>query len=213
MTDAIFGPLVGLPDIEKAALNQLETWLPEMLSVLERRKRLPLGTLYRPPSPASYFGGLDFLSIQRDRLPAVIVGVQPTGATERTGGSYGSWFEIQVGVAIATEDEHESRMMAGYYGVAVSAAIVQHGSLGGISSRTEMVTAPAVEFIEDDKRRVVLSRTIFHAFVDALVDETAGTDTPTPQMSPQYSGLPDQPYGNRPVVTSTPVTLVTGPAR
>lgn len=211
MTDAIFGPLLGLPDIEKAALNQLEAWLPEMLSVVERVKGMPVGTLHRPPSPDSYYGGLDFLSIQKDRLPAVIVGVQPTGSTERTAGLYGSWFEIQVGVAIMTEDEHESRMMAGYYGIAVSAAVVQHGSLGGISSRTEMVGAPAVEFIEDDKRRLVLSRTTFHAYVDGLVDESAGTNTPTPQQAPEYSGSPDQPYGNRPVVTSTPVTLVAEP--
>ena len=101
--------------------------------------------------------------------------------------------------------------MAGHAGTAVMAAIVQHGSLGGLATRTKMTSAPSVSFIDPDKRRLARSLTTFHVFVDGLADDSAGTSTPTAPDSPQYPGNPDDPFGDWPTVVNPSVTLVAEP--
>lgn len=208
MTDNIFGSLRGTPDVEFAVRNTIETWLPYMLRVLERRHDLPAGTLREPPHPHSYRGGLDFETWKEVDCPTIIAVVNPTGKTERNSAGYGQWFEVEIGTIHIEGSEDEARIMAGHFGTAVMAAIAQHGSLGGIATRTELVSASVVEFPEPDKRRLTRSRTTFNVFVDGLVDDHAGPNTPTPPDSPQYPGDPDSPWPDLPVVTSTPVTLV-----
>lgn len=208
MTDTIFGSLRGTPDVEFAVLNTIETWLPTMLRVIERRHDLPAGTLREPPGRHAYKGGIDFDSWQEDRCPMIIAVVNPTGTTERNADGYGQWFEVEIGTIHIEDSEDEARVMAAHVGTAVMAAIGQHGSLGGIATRTELVSAPVTEFPEPDKRRLTRSRTTFHVFVDGLMSDSAGPNTPAPPDSPQYPGDPDAPWHDYPVVTSTPVTVV-----
>lgn len=208
MTDTIFGPLAGTPDVETAYLRLLQDWLPAMLYVLERQKGLPRHSIIRPPGPSSYIGGLDFDTYEQDLCPMITVVVNPTGGTERNGAGYGQWFEVQVGVSVVSESEDEARLAAGYLGIAASAAITQNGSLGGLATRTEMISAPGTEFIDSDIRRLCLSRAVYQTFVDGLVDPNSGPGTPTPPDSPYYGGKPSTPFSDPPVVSSTPVTLV-----
>jgi hypothetical protein len=210
-TDNIFGPLRGNADVEFAVLNTIETWLPTMLRVLERRHELPAGLLREPPGRNSYVGGLDFESTQADICPMVIVVVNPTGTAERNSASYGQWFEVEVGTIHIEDTEDEARVMAGHVGTAVMSAVLQHGSLGGLATRTELVSAPVVEFVDPDKRHFSRSRTTFHIFVDGLANESAGPSTPTPPDSPQHPADPDGPWTDFPTVVSTPVTLVAEP--
>lgn len=207
MTDLIFGTVRGLPHVEKAYLNTLETWMPEMLSLVEREHGMPAGTLHRPLGSNSYRGGLDFELMRGDELPLVIVTVTPAGNSERAGSIYASWFEVTVGMIVATESEHESRMMAGYCGLAVQASIAQHGSIGGLADQTEMTVVPNTEFIDPDQRLLMITKTTFQSFVSDLVDAAGGPKVAAPPQSPQYPGQPDQPWNDQPVVTSTPVVL------
>jgi hypothetical protein len=124
---------------------------------------------------------------------------------------YGQWFEVEVSTTHIEETEDDARVIAGRVGVAVMAAIIQNGSLGGLASRTELVSAPTVAFTDPDKRRVAQSLTTFHVFVDGLVSENAGTNTPTPPDSPQYPGNPTDPFHDWPVVVTPSVTLVAEP--
>jgi hypothetical protein len=210
-TDAIFDSLLAQPDVEFAVLNTLETWLPTMLGVIERRHSLPAGTLRKPPGRDSYIGGIDHESWTQDLCPMVIAVVNPTGNAERVATGYGQWFEIEVSTTHIEDTEDEARVMAGRVGTAVMGALVQNGSLGGVASRTELVSSPTVELADPDQRRVVRSLTIFHAFVDGLANENAGTNTPTPTGSPQYPGTPDAPFADWPVVVTPSVTLVAEP--
>jgi hypothetical protein len=207
-TDNIFGSLRGTPDVEFAVLNTLETWLPVMLRVLERRHSLPAGTLREPPGRSSYIGGTDLTSWREDICPMVIAVVNPTGQTEHNSAGYGQWYEVEVGTIHIEASEDEARVMAGHVGTAVMASLAQHGSLGGLATRTNLISAATVELPDPDERVVSRSRSMFHVFIDGLVDDTAGPNTPTPPDSPQYGGDPDAPWTDRPVVLSTPVTLV-----
>lgn len=211
MTDAIFGSLRGHPDVEAAVLSTLRTWLPTMLRVRERRLTMPPGTLRDPPGADSYIGGIDHENWEQDLCPMVIVVVNPTGNAERNSGSYGQWFEVEVSATHIESTEDESRVMAGHVGVAVMAALTQNGGLGGFASRTELASAPRVEFVDPDQRRLTRSITVFHVFVDGLVSENAGTNTPTPAASPQYPGSPTQPFTDWPTVVTPSVTLVAEP--
>jgi hypothetical protein len=211
LTDAIFGSLRGPTDVERAVLNTLKTWLPTMLRVLERREGLRRGTLRPPPGHDSYIGGIDHENWDQDFCPMAIVVVNPAGDAERTSHGYGQWFEVEVSTTHIEETEDDARVIAGRVGVAVMAAIIQNGSLGGLASRTELVSAPTVAFTDPDKRRVAQSLTTFHVFVDGLVSENAGTNTPTPPDSPQYPGNPTDPFSDWPVVVTPSVTLVAEP--
>lgn len=210
-TDNIFGSLRGTPDVEAATLSVLRTWLPYHLRVLERRHGLPLGQLREPPGLDSYIGSVDFQSYRHDICPVITVVVAPTGTTERNASGYGQWYEIEVGATVIETDEDESRIMAGHYGTAFVSAIAQHGSLGGLATRTTVITAAAVELPDADKRKVALARATFHSFIDGLVDETAGPNVSVPPDSPQAPGTPNGPWSDFPTVVETPITFVADP--
>lgn len=207
LTDAIFGPLLGTPTVESAVLNTLEAWLPAMLRVVERRHTLSAGLLRDPPGRNSYVGGIDFDSWQEDLCPMIIAVCKPLGAADRSPAGYGQAFSVEVGAVVFTETENESRVMAGHYGTAIMAAIAQRGDLGGIAAHTRLASAPIVEFIDPEARRLVLVRTPFESYIPGLVDELAGPKTPLPADSPQYGGTPGAPWSDAPAHTSTKVTV------
>lgn len=196
LTDAIFGPITGTPQVEFAVLDTLEAWVPFMLRVLERRLDVPRDTLIAPPSRASYRGGIDFESWDGDSLPNVLVVARPTGAADRSGSGYSQWFELEIAPIVITETEDESRILCGHLATAIMATIAQHGDLGGIASTTQLISAPAPEFVDPTKRTTVRAPMTFHTYVEGLVDPIAGTLTPTPPDSPLYPGDPDEPMGD-----------------
>lgn len=206
---SIYGPLAGAPQVEAAVLETLRTWLPTYLWEVERQNGLQKGTLSHPPTPESYRGGLDFLDWQQDECPCVIVVVNPTGETERTGSiGYSQWYEVQVGAVLIDDDVDAARLGSGYYGTALQGAILQQGSLGGIAARTIMTAAPKLEFQDPDERVDLQVAATFEVFVAPIATDQGGPDVPEPADSPQYGGTPDAPYGNWPTVID-PVATVT----
>jgi hypothetical protein len=67
------GPLVAPWNVEQAALTTLRDHLFIYLAEVERKNGLEIGAIPRPPSDASFYGGIDFDSFQQDLTPSVIV--------------------------------------------------------------------------------------------------------------------------------------------
>lgn len=207
LTDAVFGPITGQPQVEFAVLDLLEAWVPFMLKVLERRLGVPRDTLLAPPGRHAYKGGIDFDSWDGHCLPNIIAVVKPTGEIDQNTSGCSQWFEVDIAVIVNTESEDESRILAGHIATAVHATIAQHGDLGGIASVTEPVSAPGPEFIDGDKRTLVRSVMTFRTYVEGLVNPRAGTLTPTPPDSPLYPDDPDEPMGDWSARTETNVSV------
>lgn len=198
---SIFGPLVGVPQVSAAALTMLQTWLPTYLWEIERANVLVRGTIPHPPTPESFRADRDFLGWQQDECPTVIAVVNPTGETERSASAgYSQWFEIQIGAVVIDETEETAELIAGYYGTAIQGAILQNGSLGGISQRTEMTSAPRLEFQDPDERLGLQAAATFEVLVPMIVNDRIGPDAPTPAQSSQYGGAPSAPFNDWPTV-------------
>lgn len=209
---SIFGTFVSQWDVEQAVVTTLKTWIRTYLAETERQAGLKLNTLQRPPTPESIYGDVDFTAWQQDQMPAVIVVCNPTGSAEnRPSVGYGQTYEVQVGAGVISQDVDEARMHASYYGTAISGAILQNGALGGIASRTTMDTAPTLSLPDPDLRITALCITVFHVYVQPIVNDGAGPDVPDPPDSPQYPGSPDEPWGDWPRVETTNVSLEARP--
>lgn len=209
---SIFGPLRGHPQVEDSVLSTLRLWLPTYLWEAERANGLRKGTLPHPPTPKSYRGGLDFFDWEQDECPTVIAVVNPMGEPERTASiGYSQWFEIQVGAVVIDDNPDIARAIAGYYGSAVTGAILQNGDLGGMASRTVMTAAPKLEFQDPDERIDLQVAATFESLVAPIVTDQGGPAVPTPPDSPQYGGTPDAPYSNWPEVQTATATVTAEP--
>lgn len=178
---ADFGGIVGLENVKQAIITMLSE-IPlngqaplfvYYLAAVERKNGLPPATLPVPPSSDSYYGGIDFESWNEGFFPSVIVVTQPVGAPERRGdGTYGQWFESKIGALVQGDDETNAQMRAAHYGIAITAAILEQGALGGIATKTILTGASEIEFLEDPATRTLArSVTTFHSFVDRIVGE------------------------------------------
>lgn len=198
------GHLVGPWQVEQAVISHLRTWLDTYLNETERQVGLRPRASKRPDSTWIY-GSTDFESYQEDCTPAVIVVCQPAASPPELFGSdgYEQWFETQVGCVITTrQDEDETRMWASIYATAVMGALIQHGAVGGISTRTVLTQAPHVTYLDPDKRNEATGVCVVNISVEPIVDEKLGPDAPDPTSDPP----PTQ--ADRPEVTTTTVTVV-----
>lgn len=177
----VFGPVIGPWNVEVAVLETLKTWLPACLYDLEIKNGLQQKALGRPPSVSAYRGGLDWLSVKEEWLPAVIAVANPVGEPERLPETIIQAFEVEVGCVVFSEEgtdpEGAARMRAGFFAAASMAAIVPRGALEGFAAQESvLVGAPRVEFFDDEQRKVAVGITTWHVYAEIL-DPNAGPVT------------------------------------
>lgn len=179
----IYGALIARGDVEHAALKVLSTppdgstypLLAYYLAERERQQHLKPRTLPLPPASDSYRGGLDFNAYAQDLCPMVIAVAQVIGPPERKEDArYGQWFSLQVGVIVVAADEDSTRALADEYGIALTAAIAQNGSLGKFATSTNLTGYPVTEFLDPTKRRLMRSVATFETYVEGVVGERQG---------------------------------------
>lgn len=207
MSGEAFGPLVATWNVEQVIVSVYREWLPTYLAAVERQNGLANKTLPRPPEAESYYGGLDFETEVQYGLPAVIVTVNPTGRPERRSTGYSQAYDIQVGCVIEMPSEEEARMVASLYGAA-SMLLVQLGGLRGLAERTVMESAPAVEFVDPERRQLARSVIGFTVYVETIILESgpAGeTITESPEIP---SANPEERPAERPTVATTHLTVL-----
>jgi hypothetical protein len=193
------GPLVAPWNVEQAALTTLRDHLFIYLAEVERKNGLDIGAIPRPPSDASFYGGIDADSFQQDLTPSVVVSCNPTGDTIRDPDGYLQAYDLQVAAVVIGNDETDGRMLAGLYAAACAGVVAHNGSLGGLAQSSRLVSAPAVEFPDPDERRLVRGTCGFHTWVLPILSEDGDPGAIDP---------PDQELPDLPTVQTTDLVIV-----
>lgn len=190
----IFGPLVGPITIENALIATLREWANEYAAEIERYEKLPKHTIGRPPVPEAFRGGLDWLSTKEDWLVEVKVICNPVGEPEWLSERYLQSFQVEVGVAVKSEEgtdpEAIARRNAGLWAAACMGAIMQHETLGlgaEVLQKTDLTGAPRVEFLDAEQRKFAVGITTYLVHVQ-LLEPKAGPkvkQTPIEETYPE----------------------------
>lgn len=198
MTDVI-GPFVSTYQIEQAVGPILSTWFDRYLAEVERAHSLTVGHLQRPKSAQTAY---DLENWPEAQLPALIVMCPGTvGEPEKQGtGLYGAWFEITVGLLVEDTTEANARMVAALNQVALELVMVQQASrLAGLGTnlrwQSRRIALPDVE-----NRTLALGESVFHAFVDGVLDHQGG---PAAGTAPAGEG----PFPPWPKVATADITV------
>jgi len=180
-----FGALVGPWQVEQAVITHLQTWLDTYLNEQERQLGLTPRASHRP-DPTWIYGATDFESYREDSTPAVIVVCNPadTGPELIASDAYEQWFSVRVGsVIVNRQDEDTTRMMASLYATAVMGALIQQGSVQGISNRTVLTQSPTVDYPDPDERLLAIGITGVNISA-AIGDEKLGPIETDPTSDP-----------------------------
>ena len=188
-SEVTFGPLIGSTDVRASALAQLQDAVQGVavyLRVLELRHGwdpLFLG------EPSSFRAGFDWETYASDTLPLLIVSSAPASPPARFGdGQYAQDFRLEVAAVISGDDELEAILVADEYGVAVCGSILQRGSLGGISTKTNLAAFPTSEFVAPQGPRSI-ARCV--SSFDVLVKPVLTENRQPPEIQPPYTLVKD----------------------
>lgn len=182
MPTSNIGALIAPWHVEQAVIATIRAGLNTFLAEIERQSALTEGTLPRPPSASSYYGGVDFAAWVGSDTPAVIVNANPVGAPEFSpDAGYGQNYEVEIGAQVIGADEDDARMLAGLYAAAVAGTVGQNGGLSGLAGvqDTRLNQTAMVRLPDPDKRREALGVCGFHVFVQPVLLRT-GPVIPTP---------------------------------
>ncbi len=219
-----FGPIVSNWNVEQAVVSVLKAWMPTYLAEVERQNSLQQKIIYRPPTPESYHGGVDFESWKDDELPSVIVIAEPFGLPDykASAGGYEQCYEVKVGCVhkgtgseAVPDPEDEARMVAAHYGAATM-LLVQVGivdaKLGEIpsSDNFKLVELPHVTLPKPDRREIALATTTFHVWVSQSINDSVGPMTKNPEEAPGFPG-DEEPWPEEPKVTREHITITAEP--
>ncbi len=209
---SLFGTLASTWNVEQAVISTLRLWLPEYAAEVERQNGLAKGLLGRPPTPESYRGALDWLSVKDDWLPEVKVICNPVGEPERQAAAYMQTFAVEVGCTVKSEEgtdpEGSARRNAGLLALATMLLGQSAGAnLGALNALEEAVCTgtPRVEFIEPENRRYAVGITSWQIHAE-VANPNLGPEGATPETSPGYAGL-EEPYRESPEVKKATETI------
>lgn len=212
----VFGLLFSRNQVERALLDLLQNppvgpndqvgTAPRIvyyLAEVERQTGLTPHTLPTPPGPDSYRGGLDFNTLRAEWFPLLTVLAQPlgdAGALDTT--SYGQGYQIQVAATVGDDSEDTARLIADSYGIAVTGAILQHGSLGIGATTTILTRMPSTKLLSPANRQVARSVSVFATQIKPVITNAGPIDWP----SDPYAAA-----GNWPEVETVDVTVDADP--
>jgi hypothetical protein len=188
---SIYGPLVTDTAVERAVLASLRGWLPSYLAEVARQDGSGAVT-----TPASYEAIRDTVTKWPEQaLPAIVVQVGGTLQTTRKGSNYRAVYGASVGCIVAGPTRTRTRELAGIYGLAVTAALTQHGDLGGFADGVDW-TDTIYDLIDEDRSRTLMAAVVsLDVAVNNVLDVAQGPTGPTPDPDDDpIPGLPN--WGN-----------------
>lgn len=201
---SIFGPIITDTQVENRVRDQLRLWLPSYLDETARQD-----SFASVAHPLSYETIRDRVTKWTEQaLPAVIIEIGGTVATRRIGSEYRVVYACNVAAVIGGQTRANTRQLAGIYGAAIAAALVQHGDLDGFAGGVEW-TDTAYDSISEDRSRTIMAVVVsLDVAVNAVLDVAMGpAGPPPPEGDPDIPGLPD--YGHAATVDAA-VTITTG---
>lgn len=170
----VFGPIVTASDVWTALQDTLKLWFPTYLREQERLSGRTYAVLRRPVGWRVFTESVD--SKIGDQFPLCVI-VAPgiaTTPTRREGSLYSAVFEMGVSVIVKARDVSETIDLATQYGAAMRKIIVDHGSLGGISSGTTVIGERYDEIPDESQRTIVAAELIVSIRVDQVAAGTGG---------------------------------------
>jgi len=195
----MFAPLVAVPQLETAAVDQLRAWLPAYVAEVERQMGLDARFI---ELPRSYQSASQQDVLPEEQSPAILV-VSPgtDGDPERINDmtnpdaiSYASWFQLSVVAGVHSVDEVSARALAGYYAAAIRGVMVQRPTIDGFTRGT-VWSGEEIYGNPDTARNRSRAACVVHfrTRVEGLVTPGAGpTQADLPPDDP-YAPWPDMP--------------------
>lgn len=166
---SVFGPIVNQPAIQQAVVETIDLWIVTYLAEIERQNDLEPRAIQLPKSYITSDDG-ELNKWPEDQLPAILV-MCPGNANdpvERADG-YTANFAVNVAAIVSQRDKESTTTMAGYYGAALMALIVQNPSLGGIANGVRWRGGRTDDLAPDDARSIAAAVHVFEVEVENVV--------------------------------------------
>lgn len=175
-------------DIRTALLDTLVLWLPSYLREVCRQQDVDVAKVGLPKT----FQGLpEQAALRADQLPALCGVIGKTEGTpfQDDDGKFVATWRAESSVVCRGDDQDTTRRNVAIYTAAMTAIIVQHGTLGGFATRSRWTGR------ESDTFDASKSGTIAAGFVDLLVTVPEVVDAydgpSTPPVDPTEAWPPD----------------------
>jgi hypothetical protein len=209
LTDTIFGPILGVGDLEDWAVALCRKWFSTYLAETERQHGIEAGTLQRIRGWAL---GPSFDKWPEDQVPGLLI-VSP-GALERPrhdgAGLYRVRWQLDVGVLCSARTQRLSRQQATLYGAAVRDLFLQRPSLEGHTAGLDWLGDSYDDLDYDDTRSLASARNRFAVEVAGVGQTGAGPVTPDDPLDPDTDPWPLWPIAET-VTVEIDGTTVTKP--
>ena len=184
------GAIVTAADVEDAARSTIETWQDTYLGELARQHARDPDAL---PAIRSWNVSAEFSDFPAAQLPSAIVVAPGTAAVERRASGYEATWTLGIAVVVSAATEADTDRLAKLYAAAIRAAIVQHGSLGGIAESTQW-TGERFDDVAPDpadaERTLVAAQVTFAVTVADVINPALGIlEPPDPPIG--RDELPD----------------------
>lgn len=201
MADLDIGPVVTPPDVEFAVRDTLRDSMPWYLGQVDVDNGLPRAST---TPPRSYVTRSENERWAEETPPALVVAC-PGFANEpqKHGprGSYGAWFQVNVGVTVGGATEEGTRQLAGRHLAAVLLVLGQQPDMGGLAKDTDIVGA-TIDTIPP-QRTLIGCEVVANVYVARVLD--------TRGLIPRDLPDPPDPIDQTPVPTGLRVR-VTAPS-
>lgn len=196
----IFSSIISGAEVEKAAMDTLQEWLPTYLEEMCRQTGREPGSL---PYIRSWKTVNDFESFPEDQIPLLLL--ISTGLAEpplkEGDGKYRATWILGTGVVCSGQDQQGSNDLAKLYSAAVRAALLQRPSLGGLAHGTDWEDERYNDLPAENGRTLAAGQNIFSVEVRGVLDVQAGPGAPDP--------LPDPITDYDPVIAETAELSIT----
>jgi hypothetical protein len=181
----IYGRVIDPFTVKLALRDTLQTWLKHHLPVQADRYGLPPTAF---PLPKTWPKGIsDFDVALEQQLPSIVIVQHGGQANPRRNqrGEYAKTWQFDVRAAVAGKTEEDAEKLASVYLAAITSALVQNGTLGGLAKSTTPVGPDSYDIGtsraqgQARAQRAVYG-SIFAVEVRNVVTDMAGPDTPPP---------------------------------
>lgn len=193
-----FGDLFILSDLEAAARDTLQKWMPTYLAELDRQHNAPVP---HPgiATPASVVTHRLDAPWPDENLPRIVVQCPGTTSLERRGdGWYDAWYALTVICVVAAPSLDDTLKLSAFYAAAARAILLQKPTLEGVASASRWLEE-RYDRLEGGasmttQRSLQVSAITMEVLVEHVVNQRAGIegDLPDPAVPPPYV-YPDTP--------------------
>lgn len=173
----VFGRILDKTDAENAMEEHLRLWLTTYIAELERQKGFAAETIQ---TPVAWLRANDFAKWPEDQTPAIII-ISPglVGDPKAEGNRvWSAPYGVGVAAVVSSIDRPRTRALAGFYGAAIRAAVLQHPSLGGFARDTTWVDERFDDVPQEDERTLASAQEVFRVDVFGMTTGRTGPKTP-----------------------------------